>query len=142
MLFRKIYYKSNAQGFTLVEITIVIAILALLAAIAIPGLLRARLTSNESVAQATLKTISNACENFAAQNFGQYPTAIEDLTGAVPPFLNENYTAATRYGYNFACETLDVTNYSCTATPARCNETGSRTFTIITGGIITSVDCT
>jgi prepilin-type N-terminal cleavage/methylation domain-containing protein len=129
------------KGFTLVEIMIVVAIIALLAAIAIPNLLRARVNANESNAQATLRTISTACESYAAANNGNYPTAMTDLTGATPPYLNEDYTAAARQGYNFACGTMDASGYSCTATPVTCNTTGTKTFTITTGGVLASADC-
>jgi hypothetical protein len=74
-------------------------------------------------------------------NFGQYPTAMADLTLVMPPYLNQDYTAATLGGYDFACGTLIVTGYSCTATPAACNQTGTKTFTITTGAVLTSVDC-
>lgn len=129
------------RGFTLVEIMIVVAIIALLAAIAIPNLLRARVNANETNAQATLRTISTGCESFAAANNGNYPTAIADLTGATPPYLNEDYTAAARQGYNFACGTLSAAAYSCTATPVTCGTTGTRTFTITTGAVLTEVAC-
>jgi prepilin-type N-terminal cleavage/methylation domain-containing protein len=129
------------KGFTLVEIMIVVAIIALLAAIAIPNLLRARVNANETNAQATLRTISTAAESYAAANNGNYPTAITVLTGATPPYLNENYTSGTRQGYNFACGTMSATAYSCTGTPATCNTTGTKTFTITTGGVLTSAAC-
>ncbi|MFA4843171.1 MAG: prepilin-type N-terminal cleavage/methylation domain-containing protein [Candidatus Omnitrophota bacterium] len=128
------------KGFTLVEIMIVVAIIALLAAIAIPNLLRARVNANETNAQATLRTISTASESWAAANNGNYPTLITVLTGAVPPYLNENYTAAPRQGYNFAC-TMSAAAYSCTATPVTCNTTGTRTFTVTTGGVLTGAAC-
>ncbi|MBL7081201.1 MAG: prepilin-type N-terminal cleavage/methylation domain-containing protein [Candidatus Omnitrophica bacterium] len=129
------------KGFTLVEIMIVVAIVALLAAIAIPNLLRARVNANESNAQATLKTISTACESYAAANNGNYPTAMTDLTKAKPAYLNEDYTAAARHGYAYACGTLKITGYSCTATPSNCGTTGTKVYTIKTGAVLSSADC-
>jgi len=132
---------KKTNGFTMIEIMAVVGIISLLATISLPGLLRAKATSNESFAQATLKTISSACESYAGMNFGQYPTAMADLTLAVPPYLNQDYTATTLGGYDFTCGTLLLTGYSCTATPAACNQTGTKTFTITTGAVLTSVDC-
>ncbi len=131
------------KGFTLVEIMIVVAIIALLAAIAIPNLLRARVNANETNAQATLRTISTACESYAAANNGNYPAAIATLTSTAsgPAYLNEDYTAAARQGYVFACGTMSTSAYSCTATPSTCNTTGTKRFTITTGGVLTSAAC-
>ena len=129
------------KGFTLVEIMIVVAIVALLAAIAIPNLLRARLTGNEGHAQAMLRTISTACEDWANDNDSVYPSDIATLTGASPPYLNEDYTSGARQGYNFACGTMGASGYSCTGTPTTCGTTGNTTFTITTGGVLTSAAC-
>ena len=129
------------KGSTLVEIMIVVAIVALLAAIAIPNLLRARIAGNETYAQATLRTISTGCEDYANLNNGAYPADIATLTGASPPYINEDYTAAARQGYNFACGTMGASGYSCTATPVTCGTTGNTTYTITTGGVLTSAAC-
>jgi len=133
--------RKRVNGFTMIEIMAVTGIISVLAMLALPGLLRAKVNGNESFAQATLKTISSACESYAGMNFGQYPTAMADLVTAVPPYLNEDYTVVTLGGYDFACGTLDITGYLCTATPAACNQTGTKTFTITTGAVLASADC-
>jgi type II secretion system protein G len=125
------------EGFTLVEIMIVVAIIALLAAIAIPNLLRARMTANESAAQATLKTISTAIETYAAANNGNYPSAESLLTGVTPKYLNKSYSSQTVQGYSYAY-TLTTASYAITATPSVPGSSGSKTYTIATGGVLTS----
>jgi len=128
----KLKYKLN-HAFTLVEILIVVAIIALLAAVAIPNLLRARINANESSAKATLKTIANALENYYASN-SQYPTDPNDLIGITPPYLNDDYFTGPHSGYTFS-HALSQFSYSVTASPVTLGSTGSTTFTIITGAI-------
>src|SRR5580692_5174367 len=87
--------RKMEQGFTLVEIMIVVAIIALLAAIAIPNLLRARMTSNDALAKATLRAISTAAESYGTANNGQYPVGsnLNALLTSTPPYINTDYCA-------------------------------------------------
>ena len=129
------------RGFTLVEVMIVAAIIALLVAIALPSWLKMKMKANENSAQEILKKISEACDRYAEANNGDYPRQMAHLTDATASYLDEDYTALSRQGYNFSCDQMSISGYTCTATPITCQTTGARNFTIITGGGLTHSPC-
>ncbi|MFH0754893.1 MAG: hypothetical protein V2A70_10040, partial [Candidatus Omnitrophota bacterium] len=117
------------------EIMIVVAIIALLAAIAIPNLLRAKIGANDALAKGMLRSISTASETYATTHNGNYPAAITDLTGATPPYITQNPCGETQSGFAYTC-TFATSGYTLLATPTTVGTSGTTIFTASTGGLL------
>ena len=132
------HYEQN-HGYTLFEILIVVAIVALLATIAIPNILRVKQNSNDALAMVTLRTISTAAENFSSANNGDFPPDAVSMVTAKPPFLNFNYCTTEPFaGYTYDCSGMSSSGYTIIARPICRGITGSTTFTMTTGGVLTT----
>lgn len=123
-----------------IAIVTIIPILALLAAIAIPNLLRARLTANEAQASASVKTIATAFETYAAINNGRYPSDEFVLTNSQPPYLTKSYHGNTISGYRYTLRPA-FNGYKIIAEPSSCGTTGNEIFIMETGGIEYKKQC-
>ncbi len=117
---------------------IIVPIIALLAAIAIPNLLRARLSANEAQAQATVRTIATAAISYSAGN-GCYPQKDSDLAYANPPYISQSYDGKTVNGYIYSVK-FNPDSYSIIASPENCYVTGTKVFTM-KDGEITESEC-
>ncbi|MFH1459122.1 MAG: type II secretion system protein [Candidatus Omnitrophota bacterium] len=136
---------NKLKAFTLVEILIVVAIIAMLATLTIPNLLRARLNANEAVAQGTLKSIATGCENFRASQVAlSYAANLNELTSANPAYLDATVDTATigvaKNGYNFTYTRVNLNQYVCCATPDIYQVSGIRTFAINETGLLRAMD--
>lgn len=93
---------KKEQGFSLIELLIVVAIIAIIAAIAVPSMLQARMAANESSAIQGCRTIGSAEVAFAAINNQNYGTLAELVSGQ---FLDTRFSSGFN-GYTYASGTV------------------------------------
>ncbi|NLV42309.1 MAG: prepilin-type N-terminal cleavage/methylation domain-containing protein [Candidatus Hydrogenedentes bacterium] len=125
---------GRQRGFTLIELMIVVAIIAIIAAIAIPNLMRSRIQANEASAIYNLRAVVSAQGGYFSAN-SRYATEFEELTTATPPFLNGDWGTTQRSGYSFTLEGEEA-NYTSHANATTYGVTGVRGFFVDSSGII------
>jgi type IV pilus assembly protein PilA len=139
--------RKRRQGFSLVEVVVVVAILLVVAAIAIPNLLHSNLSENESSAVNSLRTLNASCISYA-RLYGGYPGSLANLgpgnpaNSASADLIDAALASGAKSGYVFtykagaASVSGNVLSYSITANPMTPGTNGQRRFFSDQSGVI------
>jgi type IV pilus assembly protein PilA len=135
------------KGFSLIELLIVVAIILIIAAIAIPNLLRSKMSANEASAVGSLRTLNTSVITYST-TYGGYPHALSNLgpattaTSTSADLIDSVLASGTKSGYSFTYSagatdaSGNVLTYTISGQPISVGTTGQRAFFTDQSGVI------
>ena len=138
--------EGKPPGFTLVEMLIVVTVILIIAALAVPNLLRSKMSANEASTVSSLRTLNSACVSYSATWTG-FPLALSYLgpgkpsTATAADLVDSVLAAGTKAGYTITYVSGppiggQVRTYTLSANPSVVGQTGSRYFFTDQTGVI------
>jgi len=142
---------TKQKGFSLIELLIVVTIILIIAAIAIPNLMRNKIQANETAAVGAMRTLNESVLLYS-NAYGGFPHALSDLgpgsggaaSSASADMIDSVLASGVKSGYRFAYVAVatdpsgNVLSYTITATPVVPGSSGQRSFFTDQSGTIRS----
>ena len=137
--------QNKQKGFSLIELLIVVAIILIIAAIAIPNLLRSKIAANQASAVGSLRTLNTSCIAYST-SYGQFPAALTNLgpiasggtaSSTSADLIDSVLAAGSKSGYTFKFTAGSANqSYTITATPITAATTGQNMYFTDQSGVI------
>lgn len=130
------------RGFSLIELLIVVTIILIISAIAIPNLMHSKMQANEAAAVVTLQTLNSTAVMYS-NSYGTFPHALANLgpsggspgsSSAAADLIDSGLATGVKSGYKFTLTVVstdpagNVVSYAITAVPVTPGSTGQKAF--------------